>query len=114
MSRARRMPTTRRSMTAPPFSGTILHLPRGGRWWARNVAPPSGVGHEHPQHEAEELLCNRVCIHGAPTSRAPPKEFRSHPKEINQLASERCPVPFFTVPFFKTGNEDGLYSHSLS
>jgi hypothetical protein len=53
-----------------------------------------GPGHAHPQGGAEKLLCDRVGFHAVCTSSRAPEELKGHAQQINQLASERCPVPF--------------------
>jgi len=41
----------------------------------------------------EEVLRQRKGLHATPTRRIAPEELRDLPKEITQLASNRCPVP---------------------
>ncbi len=53
-----------------------------------------GAGHGHPQEGGKEFLRTWVRFHAVSTAHPASEEVKSRPKEIEQLASKRCPVPF--------------------
>ena len=53
-----------------------------------------GAGHGHPEAGGKKFLHQGVGLHPVSTAHPAAEEVKSRTKEIRQLASNRCPVPF--------------------
>jgi hypothetical protein len=58
----------------------VLRSPPSGEKVSQELGAPHGEGHGHPQHEAEEVLDNRVWFDTVPTTSPAAKEFGNPPQ----------------------------------